>query len=112
MMKLLPVLLLTCALSLGVACASEPAVPPTATPDVPTLSEGEAIALVQGMLRAHPNKECHLGFSFPSSVWLESSTPRYEGKGKWRVAIWYNLTKGTWYVYEGSYAVETVKGPC
>ena len=45
-MKLLPVLLLACVLSLGVACASEPSPTPTRVPPtvVPTLTFDEEVA--------------------------------------------------------------------
>ena len=48
-MKLLPILLLVFVLTLGVACSSEP----PQVPDVPKYTEGEAIGLVQGLLRTH-----------------------------------------------------------
>jgi hypothetical protein len=104
--KLLPLLLLACVLSLGVACSSEPAVPPTATPDVPTLSKGEVIGLVQGTLRSHSSVRCSsYAKGMGDSGGVEVS---YYGERKWRVEF-----KGMkWNVYEGSNAVQTDKGPC
>jgi len=102
-MKLLPILLLTLVLSLGVGCSSEPAVPPTATPDVPKYSEGEAIGIVQGMLRTHGNKDC----------W-NLLNGRYQFKAGYHKGKWSVLAEdekgrytGAWVVYEGSNAVET-----
>jgi len=107
-MKLLP-LLLAFVLSLGVACSSEPAVPPPATPDVPTFSEGEAIGLVQGMLRENrtlvnwsSNERC-------SDFALQLNVASYIGEGKWEVVF---ETSYVWHVYEGSNAIQTVKGSC
>jgi len=107
-MKLLPILLLTCVLTLGVACASEPAVPPTATPDVPTLSEGEVIGLVQAMLRE--SREMVDEFTTCSSRAKYIKDAQYLGYGDWVVthANW----KYKWHVYEGSNAVQTVEGRC
>ena len=117
-MKLLPVLLLAFALSLGVACSSEPpppAVPPTATPDVPTFSEGEAIGLVQGMLRTRTTSPAGCGTLVSVGEWSE----RHMGEGVWEVKANSNVPRflggtnrleNTWRVHEGSNAVERGEG--
>jgi hypothetical protein len=121
-MKLLPVLLLACVLSLGVACASEASEPP---PDVPTFAEGEAIGLVQGMFRAASiatslkygrYDHCYqLGKNGDYSAW-------YMGEGVWEVKASAEVWKGSnyarpeglltnkWRVHEGSNAVERGEG--
>ena len=106
-MKLLPILLLAFVLILGVACSSEPAVPPTATPDVPKYSSGEVIGLVQGMLRAHPDRSCNKA-SQGKFLWHDVN---YRGEGGWDVTLFYRESF-RWYVYEGSNAVQAVDGPC
>ena len=102
-MKLLPILLLTFVLSVGEACSSEPepAVPPTATPDVSKYSRGEVIGLVQGMLRTHGDETC-------ISWAKERMSASYLSKGRWKV----DSRVGRWYVYEGTNAIETDKGRC
>ena len=101
-MKLLPVLLLTFVLSLGVACSSEP--PPV--PDVPKYTEGEAIGLVQGMLRE--SREMVKGRTCSSyAKYLKNA--KYLGEGKWKVTHGLSFTS---HVYEGSNAVQTVRGLC
>ena len=68
-MKLLPLLLLTLVLTLGVACSSEPApdIEATVEASVATavaktqqtpVTAGEALTLIQGMLRTHPIAGC------------------------------------------------------
>ena len=107
-MKLLPLLLLTFVLSLGVACASE--LPPV--PDVPKYTEGEAIALVQGLLRTHPLENCNRLDVLPSTAYVVE----YKGKGKWLVymPISYGSTNVLmgWYVYVRTKTVERDEGFC
>jgi hypothetical protein len=114
-MKLLPILLLTLVLSLGVACSSEPAVPPTATPDVPTYSEDEAMGLVQGMLRSHPDLLCRNYVGGRHNWYAKWRTPS-EGKSYWVVgAEWptdrardtrvYGF-RASWKLYEGTNAIK------
>jgi hypothetical protein len=105
-MKLLTVLLLACVLSLGVACSSEPAVPPTATPDVPILSKGEAIGLVQAMLRDSREMDGEYRTCSSRAKFIKGAT--YLGDGKWEVTF----DDKKWHVYEGSNAVQTVRGKC
>jgi hypothetical protein len=99
-MKLLLILLLTCVLSLGVACSSEP-----------KLSEGEAIALVQGMLRSHPDESCNRASrydfvaSFSEGKWIV----KHRG---WEIDNRVVDVGHVWHVYEGSNAIQTVKGKC
>ena len=107
-MKLLPILLLVFVLSMGVACSSEP----PQVPDVPKYTEGEAIGLVQGLLRTHSLEECNQLGVLPSIAYVAE----YKGKGKWlvRKRISYGSTNVDmgWYVYERTKAIERVKGFC
>ena len=96
--------LLLSALSLGVACASEPA----ATPDVPTLSKGEAIGLVQAMLRESREMATSMKTCSSRAIYIRDAS--YLGEGKWEVS--YLFKSFLWHVYEGSNAVQTVKGKC
>jgi len=118
-MKLLPILLLAFIISLGLACSSEPAVSPTATPDVLTHSANEAVGLlVQGMLRRHPDKPCssrYARLSIPVTTKGYGIEPEadYLGEGIWRLTVTgINGVWMQWRVYEGSNAVETVVGDC
>ena len=107
-MKLLPILLLVFVLTLGVACSSEP----PQVPDVPKYTEGEAIGLVQGLLRTHSLEECNQLGVLPSIAYVAE----YKGKGKWlvRKRISYGSTNVDmgWYVDERTKAIERVKGFC
>ena len=99
-MKLLPILILAIALSVGVACSLRSTVPPTLVPDVRLLSSGEVIGLVQGMLRQHSDERCrdranNARFTFSAYYSSSSSAWRVEMKDR-------GMSLGLWYVYEGS----------
>jgi hypothetical protein len=133
-MKLLPILLLAFVLSLGVACSSEEpdcsssftrypaghrcAPEPTPTPEptpAPTYSEGEAIGLVQGMLRS--SRLARYCSQLPERG---NFSAQYIGEGVWEVKVSARLISGygyyagilkqTWRVHEGSNAVERGEG--
>ena len=79
----------------------------TVTPsDIPALSEGEAIAIVQTLLI---QGECH-GLYLSRSDW----TQEYMGKGVWLVTA-SGFIQGKWHVFEKSQSVSIEEGnrlPC
>jgi hypothetical protein len=79
-----------------------------ATPDVQTFAEGEAVALVLEMMRTHKLEFCNE----LSQAVTDKNIPlpaEYIGNGKWEVS---GGTRSSWFVYEASRTVETVKGLC
>ena len=109
-MKLLPLLLLTYVLCLGVGCFSDSTPPPK--PDVPKYTKGEAIALVQGLLRTHSLENCNRLGMVPTTAYVAE----YKGEGKWLVymPVSYcstNILMG-WYIYERTQAIERDAGFC
>jgi hypothetical protein len=79
-----------------------------ATPDVQTFAEGEAVALVLEMMRTHKLEFCNE----LSQAVTDKNIPlpaEYIGNGKWEVS---GGARSSWFVYEASRTVETVKGLC
>ena len=109
-MKLLPVLLLTYVLCLGAACFSDSA--PSPEPDLPKYTKGEAIVLVQGLLKTHSLENCNRLSVLPITAYVAE----YKGNGKWLVymPVSYgstNILMG-WYIYERTKSIERDAGFC